>query len=190
MAGIGMFDPLKRTTGMGTYEPMGSFEPLPNETAIQAPPVANAQNTFEMPTDIMPYSGLPESYRNQLLGFVMPGLEQSVKDMPKRIDQYTNQAMGSYQQQLQNSLKTMIPRQINQLANRGVLDSSVASDTLSQTISQAATQSATKGYETAMQAALMKVNIPTTLTGLLQYGQSSQDPTVMYQTMAQLLASL
>ena len=173
-----------------TVGSMGDTNILPNETSIQAPPVANAQNTFEMPTDIMPYSGLPKSYRDQLLGFVMPQLQQGVENMPRNINQYTNEALGTYQQQLQNSLKTMIPRQINQLANRGVLDSSVASDTLSQTISQAATQSATKGYETAMQAALMKANIPTTLSGLLQYGQSSQDPTVMYQTMAQLLASL
>lgn len=153
-------------------------------------PEAVANNTFEIPTDIEPYSGLPKSYRDQLLSFVMPQLQQGVENMPSNIDEFTKQAQGSYQQQLQNSLKTMIPRQINQLANRGILSSSVASDTLSQTISNAATQSATKGYETAMQAALMKANIPNTLQGLLQYGQSSQDPTVMYRTMAQLLASL
>jgi hypothetical protein len=120
----------------------------------------------------------------------MPQLQSGVENMSGNIDEFTNQALGSYQQQLQSSLKTMIPNQINQLANRGILNSSVASDTLSQTMSRAATQSATKGYETAMQSALMKANIPTTLAGLLQYGQSSQDPTVMYRTMAQLLASL
>jgi hypothetical protein len=153
-------------------------------------PAAPGSAPFEMPTDIMPYSGLPESYRDQLLSFVMPQLQSGVENMSGNIDEFTNQALGSYQQQLQSSLKTMIPNQINQLANRGILSSSVASDTLSQTMSQAATQSATKGYETAMQAALMKANIPTTLAGLLQYGRSDQDPTVMYQTMAQLLASL
>ena len=120
---MGIFNPIKNS-----ITPNNS-NVLPNETSIQAPPVANAQNTFEMPTDIMPYSGLPESYRNQLLGFVMPQLQQGVENMPRNIDKYTNQALGSYQQQLQSSLKTMIPRQINQLAKRGVLDSSVASDT-------------------------------------------------------------
>jgi len=182
MSAMGIFNPIRNTVNDGFV--------LPNETSVQAPPVANSQNTFEMPTDIMPYSGLPKSYRDQLLSFVMPNLQQGVEKMPENIDKYTNQALGSYQQQLQNSLKTMIPQQINQLANRGVLSSSVASDTLSKAVSQAATQSASKGYETAMQAALLKVNIPTTLSGLLQYGQSSEDPTVMYRTMAQLLASL
>ena len=166
---------------------------LPNEYGViapSAPPAQTSQNTFEMPTDIMPYSGLPQSYRDQLLSFVMPNLESGINNQRRDIDRYTNQAQGSYQQQLQNALKTMIPQQINQLANRGILSSSVASDTLSDTISKATTQSAGKGYETAMNAALMKANIPNTLSGLLQYGASSQDPTVMYRTMAELLASL
>ena len=161
--------------------------PQPNQIPN---PAIQQQNTFELPEDIYPYSGLPESYRDQLLSFVMPQLQSSVQNMPRNIDTFTNQALGSYRQELDRAMKEMIPREINQLANRGVLNSSVASDTLSQATSRAATQSATKGYETAMQGALMKNQIPNTLSGLLTYGVSNQDPTVMYRTMAQLLASL
>jgi hypothetical protein len=171
------------------YDPNAQF----NANAPQTPGnpgQANQTNQFTLPDNIYPYSGLPESYRDQLLGFVMPQLQQSVTNMPGNIDQFTNDALGGYRQQLDRSLKEMIPQQINQLANRGVLDSSVASDTLSKTISQAATQSATKGYQTSMEAARMKTQIPTTLAGILQLGQSSQDPTVMYRTMADLLANL
>jgi len=287
---------------------------LPNETSIQAP-AANAQNSFEMPTDIMPYSGLPASYRDQLLGFVMPQLQGSINDQEpnivqfqndarqaytpvntqgtytpvdtqgaytpvnmqgtytpvdlagtnQRIDEGAQAALSGYQQQLSNYLKNMIPKDINQLANRGILSSTVASDTLAGTLSRGATDASTKGYETlmaaagqkanlssqaalqasasqsafaqnaalqnagqqnqfnqnvafqnasqqnqfnqqaalqnasqqnqqqyntAMQSLLTRNNVPNTLAGLLQYGSSSQDPTVMYQTMAQLLASL
>lgn len=320
-----------------------------------------AQNSFEMPTDIMPYSGLPQSYRDQLLGFVMPQLQGSLLNQEQNINRFqqdasqaytpvqgtytpidtqgaytpvdmqgtytpvdtqgaytpvnmqgtytpvdfagTNQnidegaqaALSGYQQQLNNYLKNMIPKDINQLANRGVLNSTVASDTLAGTLSRGATDASTRGYETLMAAAGQKANlssqaalqasasqsafaqnaalqnasqqnqfnqnvafqnasqqnqfnqqaalqnasqqnqfnqnvafqnasqqnqfnqqaalqnasqqnqqqyntamqslltrnsIPNTLAGLLQYGSSSQDPTVMYQTMAQLLASL
>jgi hypothetical protein len=169
------------------YDPNnGVVPPMQNETSVQL----DESNQFQLPEDKYPYSGLPESYRDQLLGFVMPQLQNSVENMPGNIDQFTQNAQSSYQQQLQNSLKTMIPQQINQLANRGILSSTVASDTLSDTISKAATASSSKGYETAMQGALMKANIPNTLSGLLQYGQSQQDPSIMYRTMAQLLASL
>jgi len=159
-------------------------------TTVNAPPGADETSTFMLPEDKYPYSGLPESYRDQLLSFVMPRLQTSVTNMPQNIDNFTNQALGTYRQELQNALKEMIPNVINNLAKRGILSSSVAENTLAQTASKAATQSATKGYETAMQAALMKNNIPNTLAGLLQYGQYSQDPSVMYRTMANILASL
>ena len=166
--------------------PAGVTPPMANETSIPL----DTSNQFTLPDDKYPYSGLPESYRDRLLGFVMPQLEQGINNQRGDIDDFTQNALGTYRQELDRSMKEMIPNQINQLANRGILSSTVASDTLSRTASKAATQSATKGYETAMQAALMKNNIPNTLAGLLQYGQSSQDPSIMYQVMAQLLASL
>jgi len=133
---------------------------------------------------------LPESYRDRLLSFVMPNLQNQVTNLPANIDKYTESAIGGYRQELDRILKDILPKQIGNLANRGILDSSVASDVLSKTVSEVATASASKGYETAMNAALMKAQIPNTLAGLLQYGQSYQDPTVMYRTMAQLIASL
>jgi hypothetical protein len=166
----------------GVYQPRGN--PL-DQTVPQ-----KADQGFTLPEDKYPYSGLPESYRDQLLSFVMPQLQNSVQNYPQNIDDYTQNALGTYRQELDRSMKDMIPQQINQLANRGVLSSTVASDTLSRTASRAITQSATKGYETAMQASMLKAGIPATLSGLLQYGQSSQDPSVMYRTMAELLASL
>ena len=151
-----------------------------------------AKNEFILPKgeDLKPYSGLPESYRDQLLGFVMPQLQQSVENLPGNIDAYTQNSLGTYRQELDSYLKENIPKVIGDLAKRGILDSSMASDIISKTTSQAALGSATKGYETAQKAAELKLNIPNTLAGLLEYGRYNEDPTVMYQTMAQLLASI
>jgi len=222
--------------------PGGGKGSLPGNEFVDNP-VTNNQFKFPMGEDVKPYSGLPESYRDQLLAMIMPHLQQGMGDLPGNIDAFQQQAAGaytpidlqgiygnidestqnalsSYQQQLQGYLKDMIPKDINQLANRGILSSSVAENMLSNTAARGARDASSRGYETlmnaaqqkanlggqaamqnaatqnqqryntAMQTALMKNNIPNTLGGLLQYGQSSQDPTVMYRTMAELLASL
>lgn len=173
------------------------------------------------------------------------------------IDESTQNALGIYQQQLNDYLGEAIPGEINQLANRGVLDSSVAGDTLAQTAALGAQQASTKGYETlmnaaqqkaglqqqeefyrsgrqtdinqqaamanatsyndmmrqasqfdqqramweadvqtqinyntALQAAGMQGQITNTLAGLLQYGQSQSDPSVMWRAMLNLLGNL
>lgn len=152
---------------------------------------APTTNEFIFPTgeEAQPYSGLPTKYRDMLLGFVMPQLQQSVTDMPQNIDDYTQNALGTYRQELDMSLKDIIPRHISNLANRGILSSSVASDTLSQAVRDAALKSSGMGYQTAMEAARMKAEIPQTIGQLLGFGQYAADPTVMYRTIAQLLAN-
>lgn len=178
------------TTGRLIERPREENRLWPAPGAPGNPLKQENQNEFMFPSDKYPYSGLPESYRDQLLSFVMPQLRGSVENYSSNIDDFTQQALGSYRQEFDKMIKDILPREINQLANRGILSSTVASDTLGRATSEAARASATKGYETGMQAALMRANIPNTLAGLLQYGQSTQDPSVMYRTMAQLLASL
>ncbi len=148
-------------------------------------------NEFIFPTgeQAQPYSGLPPGYRDQLLSFVMPQLQQSVTGMEGNIDEYTQNALGTYRQEFDQYIKGAIPTQIRNLAKRGILSSSVAENTLSQTYSDALRRSSGMGYETAMEAARMKTQIPQTIGGLLGYGQYSADPTVMYRTIAALLAN-
>lgn len=148
-------------------------------------------NEFVFPAgeEVKPYSGLPSSYRDTLLSFVMPQLQSSVENLPQNIDQYTGQALGAYRQEFNNYINDAIPKQLRNLAKRGVLNSSVAENTLSQTYSDALRKSSGMGYQTAMQAAQMKTQIPQTVGQLLTYGQYSEDPTVMYRTLASLLAA-
>lgn len=171
-------------------------------------PVASASTTgtgtdmFNIPLDIMPtsestsYSGLPGSYRDSLLSSLMPQLQTAVQNMPQNYDDYTNQALGSYQQMLNNALKKNIPKALATMANRGILNSTEGNEIMRGVMSDAAMGASTKGYETAMQAALLKANMPSILGELAKLGASSgsysqtSDPTVMYRTMASLIQSM
>jgi hypothetical protein len=125
-----------------------------------------------------------------LLGFVMPQLQQGITNLPANIDEYTQNALSTWRQELNNALDEVIPQKIGELANRGILSSSMAENILAQTAQRAATETAGMGYKTAMEAAQMKMDIPKTLGDLLQYGQYSEDPTVMYKILASLLAGM
>ena len=164
---------------------------VPQQPSVQGTPNTGTTNEFVFPTgeEVKPYSGLPESYRDQLLSFMMPQLQSGVQNMEGNIDDYTQNALGTYRNEFNQYINDAIPKQVRNLGKRGILNSSVASDTLSQTYSDALRKSSGMGYQTAMEAAKMKTQIPQSIGSLLQYGQYSEDPTVMYKTLAGLLAA-
>ena len=165
---------------------------------------------FDFPLDIMPttqsggssssYSGLPAQYRDQLLSALMPQLTSSITGMEGNIDQYTNQALGSYQQMMQNALRSNVPKGVEALANRGIMSSTMGENVMGNVYSAAAIDASNKGYETAMQAALLKANMPSVLADMGQLGSYTQssgsdnsrteDPTAMYRIMADLLKGM
>ena len=215
-------------SGPGDYRSPTSTSPLDSGGTRQ--PDSGGGYTFNLPTDIFPYSesqstgsssqagssssnsysGLPSQYRDQLLAALMPQLNSSVQNMEGNIDQYTNQALGSYQQSMQNALKHNIPAMIQELAKRGIINSTVGGDALGTVGSNAAIDASTKGYETSMQAALLKSQMPTILSQIAQLGQSQtanaasessggstnqsssyqEDPTVMYREMSDLIKAM
>lgn len=186
------------------------------------PNLFNTGNAFNFPTDIMPtttsgtvssgrsdnqsYTGLPSSYQSSLLEALMPALNSSTSNMEGNINTYTNQAQQSYKSLLDNAMKERIPKTISELANRGIIDSTAGSDILSTVISEAAKDATQKQYQTAMQAALLKANMPSVLSQIAELGKSStsqgntintgtslsysQDPTQMYQIMANMIMSM
>lgn len=187
--------------GINRTAPVGASTPATTGTNVSG---------FNFPMDIMPtsstsnsstsYSGLPTQYQNQLLNALMPQLSSAITNMPGNIDEYTNQALGSYQQLMNNALKQNIPTALRTLANRGVLNSTEGQKVLGNVYSAAAQDAANKGYTTAMQAALLKANMPSTLATIGDLGKTStttstgtsqtSDPTVMYSTMANLIKSM
>jgi len=163
-------------------------------------------NGFDIPTDIKPwsttinqsYNGIGSEYSNALMSALMPNLIDQIKNRNQYIDQYTGEALGTYQQQLMNYLKQNIPAAISQLANRGIISSTEGNKILANVMSTAARDASTKGYETAMQAAMKKAETPFLLGNLAHLGQFTnstgvsyqEDPTVMYRTIAELIKNM
>jgi len=141
--------------------------------APAAAPTAAPNDPFIIPRgeDVKPYAGLPEGYRDQLLSFVMPQVQTTIGDM------------GGYGNEFNRFLKEEMPKYIGNLANRGILSSSVAENTLSQALSGGAERAAAFRNQQAQQ------NL-TTLTGLINSTRYQEDPTVLYRTMADLLARI
>jgi len=172
------------------------------------------------------YAGLQPKYRDILMNAITPQLTNAVGNMSANYDDYTNQALGSYQQMMNNALKQNIPAALRNMANRGIINSTEGQNIMGNVYSSAAQDAAGKGYETAMQAALLKANMPTVLAQLADLGKSSygssaatsygtssgssssdtlgtstgntasygtsfsQDPTVMYRTMADMIKAM
>jgi len=161
---------------------------------------------FNFPLDIKPhtehtessYAGLPGGYGQSLLQSLMPQLQTSIADMPGNIDRYTGQALGGYRQMMQDALRRNIPSAIGNLANRGIISSTEGQRVLSDVYSSAAIDAANKGYQTAMQAALLKANIPSVLGQIGELGRVTtgagrtyqEDPTRMYSIAADLIRSM
>ena len=156
-----------------------------NQAANQATSFANqnaqntaqnqAQNTAQQQATSQgqTYGGLPEEYQQMLLKAIMPQLTGTAGDIGANYDEATGQALSGYQQQLNNTLKTTVPKVITELANRGILNSTEGQNILAQVISSATRDASSKGYETSMQNALLKANAPSVLSQIAQLGQTT-----------------
>jgi hypothetical protein len=120
------------------------------------------------------FSGLDQKSRDAILSAVIPQLTNATANMGQNYDQYTGNAVSTYQQMIDNAIKQQAPQLIGQLANRGILNSTEGENILAKMLTDTATAGSTKGYEAAMQAALAKANMPTILGQLAQLGQTSQ----------------
>ena len=162
--GLNASNNLGLTSGMNTASNLGLTSGMNTAGNLGLTSGATASNQFQ---------GLDQQYRDQLLQALIPQLSASVQNMPQNIDQYTGQALGSYQQMMQEALRNNIPKAISGLANRGILNSTEGQNVLGNVQSAAATDAAGKGYETAMQNALLKANMPQTLSQIAGLGQYS-----------------
>jgi hypothetical protein len=198
---------LKRMGGVGTRNPHTGLKQFYIDPATglengidQTKPAVNndTAGSFNLPLDIAPYStsysGLAPDSRTQLTNAVIPQVASGVANMAGNYDKYTNEALGSYSNFMNNALKKNIPTAINNMANRGIINSTEGQKVLSNVMSDAAISASDKGYTTAMQSALKKAEIPTTLSPLVNAGSYSSsyqtDPTVMYRNMSDLIKGM
>uniref|UniRef100_A0A6M3KAH0 Uncharacterized protein n=1 Tax=viral metagenome TaxID=1070528 RepID=A0A6M3KAH0_9ZZZZ len=157
---------------------------------------------FDVPAEAYPRStttsrsGLDPELIKKLIGLVYPQLESSLTNYSATIDDLMQQALGTYNTQMQNALRGSIPNAVNALSQRGILHGTEAQKILAQIAKEAAMESATKGYETALQAATQKLNMPNMLSSILggtnvsEGTGTSTDESAPYRIMAGLLQSL
>jgi hypothetical protein len=117
------------------------------------------------------YAGLPGGYGQDLLKSLMPQLNSAITNMPGNIDAYTQQALSQYLTGMDNALRINVPKAVNNMANRGIMSSTAGNEVMSNVLSSAQRDASTKGYETAMQAALLKANMPTVLAQIAELGK-------------------
>ena len=145
--------------------------------------------SFDVDLGAYPYSGLDwdSPYTQEVSGGLTGSLgaaQTAAQGMPETIQGYYN-----------NMLRTALGPEgfegtMQDLAKRGVLSSTVASDAMANTAWESSKAIAQKGYESqiAGQQALMKM--PSYWTDALELGQVTVDPSEPYDIMADLLSSL
>ena len=75
------------------------------------------------------------------------------------ITKYNKMAYRRYRREGENALESAMPDVLNQLANRNMLNSSVASDSISKVANEIVQTYATKGYESAMATAQQRFGL-------------------------------
>jgi hypothetical protein len=169
----------------GQYEGVNHYTPYGNsqEEANQAPLV----DIFQPDKYQQSRSGLPEKYQLQILESLIPKLLESVEGYEGNVDKSTQAAQELFESQSRRGMKQDLQGILNSLAGRNMLDSSVASDTIAKGMGDIVQTGAQKGYESQMNNAALKAQLPAMLANIAQLGQSStsSDPLEPYKLLSQ-----
>lgn len=133
------------------------------------------------------WSGLPMERREEILAALVPKLLSSVENYEGNIDRSTQAAQELFQSQTRQGMKGTLKEILNNLASKNVLNSSVGSDAISKGMSNVVRAGADKGYETSMNNAALKAQLPALLANITQLGGGSfsSDPLEPYKLLAQ-----
>ena len=153
-----------------------------------------AINALSIPNNVGPtsYSGFGSGWQNWSQNTVQPVLSNLLGNYEGFVNNAYGNATNGMQQFAQNQMAPAAQSVINNLAGRGMINSSVAGDTMSKTLSNIANQA--QGYQAQMagsQANAM-MQLPTFATNLAQFGQysNSTDNSTPYRIMASLLSGM
>ena len=138
------------------------------------------------------YSGLPEGYRDSFLNTLMPKLNEGINNYNTNIDTAYNLADQRALSTAKKSMREGAGSILNNLANRNVLNSTVASDALSKGMSDISNQAADRSYQAGSAAAAMKANYPSVLGNLAQLGSYSEqnDPLDPYRLVSNMFMGM
>jgi hypothetical protein len=127
--------------------------------------------------NLMPTSRSGMDYGSPIWQGIGPQMLNLGADMPNMIDQYTEQAYGNYNNMMRNALGkqgSLLQGNLNELNNRGILNSSVAGDVLSKASVPLLQGIGDKAWQTGMGAAKMQMGVPALLADIANTARISR----------------
>ena len=155
-SGDAMFGDLEDIFQPDLFSSSSSYEGLPEEYRDQI-------NESIIPAVIesaLGLSGEIDTFEDKSLTGITSGYEAAesdykgnISDALAEIDEYTRLASRNYELQAQEALSGSMTDILNSLANKNVLNSSIASDTIAKAAAEIIVTYTEKGYDAAIQAA-------------------------------------
>ena len=143
-------------------------------------------NSFDIPTTLTRESG--PNWGGQFSSGVLPLLRQATSSLPAQVQKLPGVLQGMYGNLMRRGMGPQgFQGTLNQLASRGMLNSSVASDALSKAATGIAENIGNQAYPSYLAGLREQIELPSTLSRLAQLEQSSSDPMRAYELLARML---
>ena len=140
-------------------------------------------STFNVPTNLYPYSGLPKQHREGLLSSIMPQLTQAATQYPQALQDYTGRMTRGFG----DVVRTEGQGLLNQLAGRNMLGSQAGGDAMVNLLKGLNRQATGTMADVGFRA---QTQYPSMLAGIAGLGQATEDPLAPYNLMSQLLTRI
>ena len=119
-------------------------------------------------------SGLEDKYIDQIMGATVPELTKSISGLSDAPNQYAQNAIEKGNASGKEALKFAGQNVLESMANRNMINSSVAGDAMGNAIGGVAKNTQNLGYQAGMDEANMKMSVPQILASLASLGNVSQ----------------
>ena len=160
--------------------------------------VKNNEQQFDVPTDVFPFSFNTSTsgmnWGGPVASSLLDLITNTAQQIPGIAESLPGMIQDTYGQIMQNALgPDAFQGVLNNLAAKGMIDSSVASDAMSQTAQKIMQDIGGKAFQSSIEGAEAQLNVPSLLSqiaGLDQQNQSmglSASPLDPYQIMSSIL---
>lgn len=148
--------------------------------------MAGGINLFQPDLYSKSYSGIGSVYQKELMDSILPQLKASFQNYGANIDKSTKAAQEGFTSMNKRAMTSGLQDILNNLSNRGMLNSSVASDAISKGMTDLTSANSDKAFQAAMQNAILKAEEPQLLARIASLGNYSEssDPGQPYDRIA------
>lgn len=150
-----------------TNEPINLYEIFGQDLSkFKGPTTSSSSSSFSKS-----YSGMDPGLRKQLMSKLVPALTDSIENMDKNIDDYTQNAVRGSRRIANNVLQKDMPKYIEGLVAKGMLNADVGKEALRGAVSDSVGRAQDQAYGAGMNAAQMKYGKTGILGGVGNLGK-------------------